>query len=247
VPDIVASEFAKNRSIVQKRLSDAMNSHLKNTRRIIANYPVLPLKQQGAVVQGLNSIDGQLPAIREKAETELDLIEMLLNHSTTRHLQTSGNINDKAVKRGLAKKAPFTRNKNSLADALIIEMFAVAVCRRSSSDDVFSFVTSNANDFSHKKDSRLPHPDIGHIFDAKNVFYDTNIGAALNRLELGTVPDNIVSDLRESGEWLVPRCSNCARGLLSITDAEPSSFNEGWSYFLVCDNCGHRTYSGDLQ
>jgi hypothetical protein len=145
------------------------------------------------------------------------------------------------------KKAPFTRNKNSVADALIFESFAEAVARRASPDYAFSFVTSNKDDFSSKADHRLPHPDIAAVFDAPNVHYDNNIGDALNRLQPGTIPEQLVNEMGEPFDWTHPRCPDCALGVLSITEAEPSAFSGGWSYFAVCDHCGFRWYTGDLQ
>ena len=49
---------------------------------------------------------------------------------------------NKVVERGLGKKAPFSSGKNSVADAVLIELYATQL-RQHSPDDVYCFITSN--------------------------------------------------------------------------------------------------------
>jgi PIN domain len=66
----------------------------------------------------------------------------------------------RVVQRGLNKKAPLHLNKNSVADALLIEMYASAVKRSRAKADEYWFVTSNYQDFSVPNgDRRQPHPE----------------------------------------------------------------------------------------
>jgi len=52
------------------------------------------------------------------------------------------------VERGLAKHAPFHRSRNSVADALLIELYATAIANVDLAQQPYAFVTSNSEDFS---------------------------------------------------------------------------------------------------
>jgi hypothetical protein len=51
------------------------------------------------------------------------------------------------VARALAKAAPFHRQRNSVADALLIEIYTTAVGAAGPAE-TYAFVTSNSEDFS---------------------------------------------------------------------------------------------------
>jgi len=71
----------------------------------------------------------------------------------------------RVIQRGLDKKAPLHLKKNSVADALLIELYHSAVKRSRSKADRYCFATSNYQDFSVLNgDRRQPHPDLAEIF-----------------------------------------------------------------------------------
>ena len=75
------------------------------------------------------------------------------------------------VQRGLEKKAPFSAGKNSVADALLIEMYATQL-KKAGADDVYCFVTSNHRDFSAPDgDHRQSHFDLADIFSSPQSRY----------------------------------------------------------------------------
>ncbi len=70
----------------------------------------------------------------------------------------------RVVQRGLDKKAPFSSDKNSVADALLIELYATQISQPEPGD-IYCFATSNHRDFSLPSgDRRLPHPDLADLF-----------------------------------------------------------------------------------
>ena len=70
----------------------------------------------------------------------------------------------RVVQRGLDKKAPFGSDKNSVADALLIELYSTQISQVDPGE-VYCFVTSNYRDFSLPNgDRRQPHPDIAALF-----------------------------------------------------------------------------------
>ena len=77
----------------------------------------------------------------------------------------------RVVQRGLDKKAPFSFVKNSVADALLIELYATQISRADPAD-VYCFATSNYRDFSLPNgDNRQPHPDLADLFTSSQSHY----------------------------------------------------------------------------
>jgi hypothetical protein len=82
--------------------------------------------------------------------------------------------------RALHKLAPFHHSKNSVADALLIEIFRRTwLSGDRSQGDRYVFVTHNTKDFSSPKDGRAPHPDMADCFDTTFAVYSTSLEAAL--------------------------------------------------------------------
>ena len=96
----------------------------------------------------------------------------------------------RAADRALTKKAPYG-NKNSVADAILIEAFADVVKGKGTTGHQFGFVTHNKNDFSQPDgDHRQHHPDFDGIFTKRKVRYFTTLKDALM-----TVDSSVVDDL----------------------------------------------------
>jgi hypothetical protein len=71
----------------------------------------------------------------------------------------------RVVQRGLEKSAPFHRSRNSVADAVLIEIYASAIDAADLRSDPHAFITSNSEDFSSPLgDKREPHPDLAILF-----------------------------------------------------------------------------------
>ena len=80
----------------------------------------------------------------------------------------------------LAKRAPFHRGKNSVADALLLTVYATAMTGALGSDDRYAFVSANVKDFSAVgDDNRLPHPGLANLFDGPQSGYFLSLVAAL--------------------------------------------------------------------
>ena len=77
----------------------------------------------------------------------------------------------RVVQRGIDKEAPFSSGKNSVADALLIELYASEIMK-ADSGDVYCFITSNHRDFSLPNgDHRQPHPDLADLFPGAHSRY----------------------------------------------------------------------------
>lgn len=86
-----------------------------------------------------------------------DIFEML---KTGARLEPTDVERGRVAQRGLEKKAPFHRSRNSVADALLIELYISATTDAGFTGETFAFITSNSNDSSTDNgDKRLPHED----------------------------------------------------------------------------------------
>ena len=101
-----------------------------------------------------------------------------------------------AANRGLEKKAPFHRQRNSMGDAIIFEC-CFHVAARAKSAQRTAFVTHNTNDFSHPtQDNRLPHPDISSFFSRIKSRYFITLGEALRAMGSQEFADIMIEE-----EW----------------------------------------------
>jgi hypothetical protein len=126
------------------------------------------------------------------------------------------------VERGLAKQAPFHRSRNSVADALLIEIYATAAKGADLPRDPHAFVTSNSEDFSLPNgDKRLPHPDVEAAFAATDSTYALGVDG-LNGVLLEQFGQELRDLFAESDFPEEPR------RLDEIQDAEQRFFDLIW-------------------
>jgi hypothetical protein len=93
----------------------------------------------------LDELQQQVPLVNTATPQNFREIAELLRTGTT--LVPAELEYARVVQRGLEKKAPYHSGKNSVADALLIELYATQV-RQRGPGDVYCFVTSNYSDFS---------------------------------------------------------------------------------------------------
>ncbi len=176
LPQIILEEFARNRDRVMASSRASLSSHFKRVKEAVVQFG--PEKGRDEVLHHLNEMDHRIAVGGEAISESVSLINRLF--TTTEPILASENIKARAADRAIAKIAPFHRQTNGIGDAIIIETYIDALARREG-DDVLAFVTHNTHDFSQKgADTRLPHPDLAALFDAKLSRYSTNLGALLN-------------------------------------------------------------------
>ena len=175
VPDIVIEEFERNRDKVQTTMTRSISSRFREVRKAIEEHGRETNKDK--VLSELDNITHQVPIITELATQNFNAILELLHKG--KRIQATAQMKELAVERALAKRAPFHREKNSVADALIIELYGDAI-RESGKSDLYCFVTHNVKDFSSTDaDDRDPHPDIASYFNGATSRYFINLQTAL--------------------------------------------------------------------
>jgi hypothetical protein len=169
------------------------------------------------VLSHLDDVDHKIPIIGGAAVNTLDRIEKLLNASPI--IEPSDAVTLRAAQRASEKKAPFLRDKNAMADAIIIETYADCVGAKTAAGVRFAFVTHNKNDYSTEGgNQKVPHPDLASFFSRIKSLYFINLPEALRRVEPA-----LVTDIMLEQSW-----TQEPRGLTEILDAEDLLFNQVW-------------------
>lgn len=98
----------------------------------------------------------------------------------------------RAAQRAVDKRAPFHKDKNSIGDAILIEIYR-DITSVGNDGMKYAFVTHNKHDFSNMSgDIREPHPDLSELFAATNSTYSLAIGEVLSEY---------APELMEEAKW----------------------------------------------
>jgi hypothetical protein len=157
VPSLVLNEFERNRP----RVEAAVTASVAERFRLLRN----DLHEYGGDErhQWLEEMTHQLPLLSAMTLQNFSEVSELLRQG--RRVEPTGSEEARVVKRALEKKAPFHQAKNSVADALLVELYSSTINSGDSAEDTYCFVTSNYQDFSLPNgDRREPHPDLAAIF-----------------------------------------------------------------------------------
>jgi hypothetical protein len=189
VPRIVQDEFRTNRDRVAKASVRSLASHFQQVKEAVNKGITNPRNKRTLLAQ-LDDLNHKIPLIGGVAEGVLDRVDGLLRQATI--VQTSDAIKIRAADRALNQKAPCHRqNKNSIADALVIETF-FEVESAGKSGERFAFVTHNKNDFSAAiGNQKLPHADLAPGFSKIRSMYFISLAELLRRIDPSAVADLI--------------------------------------------------------
>jgi PIN domain len=142
------------------------------------SWPSSATIQRDVAIQQITEFDQKSVNYKDAAQEGMRRIEALFAESTI--VKTSNEIKLRAAERAIKGKAPFHRQRNSMNDAILIELFGELQRGRGGH---FVFVTHNIKDFSAMgENEKLPHPDIAKFFSSKTHYF-TKLGDALNRFQ----------------------------------------------------------------
>lgn len=180
VPRTVLMEFKANCTRVAKSSEKSLSTHFSLVKDAIRKADGNK-RQKTKVLEYLSDMDHRIPLIGGAAKTTLDRIEVILNAATP--IEVSDAVKVKATDRALNRKAPCHQNKNSMADAVLIETYFECV-KAGKPGDRFAFVTHNHTDFSRTGGNRkLPHADFGVMFSKIRSMYFITLGECLRRID----------------------------------------------------------------
>lgn len=180
VPRIVVDEFDRHKARIVREATKSMSSTLRRAKELVGEFGKGGKARHA--IEEIDNIDYLMPSLGDTAVDSVVRIEALFKAAEV--LDVSDGFKLGAAERALSKKAPFHREKNSIADAVLIEIYAATVAGSRAKGVRFSFVTHNLRDFSSPKgDTRSPHPDLAPLFSKIRSVYSTNLGELLKRID----------------------------------------------------------------
>lgn len=173
-PMLVVQEFNRNKERIVEESARSIGSTLRRAKEVLSKFG--DNREKAEAIRQLNEIDQQSVNYRDAAAEGVQRIEKLLSRSV--QIRTSADIKLAAAERAIRNKAPFHRQRNSMNDAMLIEIFGDQQKGRGGH---YVFVTHNIKDFSYMGvDEQKPHPDIAKFFSSKSHYF-TKLGDALNK------------------------------------------------------------------
>ncbi len=190
VPKVVLDEFRRNRNRIERESEKSLASHFKLVRDA-AGKSVGDKKKLQQFISQLDDVAHKIPTSGGYAVEALNRIDRLLSSSSV--IETSDSVKLKAAQRAIDKKAPFHCNKNSMADAVLMEIYADIIAHKNSIGVRFAFITHNKTDFSVEHgNQKLPHPDFNNCFSRIKSIYYLNLAEALSRIDPTEVSDIMI-------------------------------------------------------
>lgn len=215
VPTLVLDEFRRNKARVIEDAGRSLSSVVKRVKAAVDQFG--DPKRKRVVIEQLNEVDHRIPTLGSNAIGVVARIEKLFKAGTV--VEAGDALKLRAAQRAIEGKAPFHRGKNSINDAILIELFHDLATGASAGRTRYAFVTHNTKDFSHPSAStKLPHPDLAGYFSRIKARYFTNLAEALKRVD----PD-LISDVTIEHEWAEP-----PRSLKEIDDALDLLWHQVW-------------------
>jgi hypothetical protein len=167
VPQQVLDEFDRNKTRVVEEAKRGLQSHFRLVRQAIHNFGDDSKKAE--LLAGLSEVDHRIGVDGDAVGESIERIDRLLRGVPA--LATSDAVKQRVTERALAKKAPYHRAKNSVGDAIIVEIYT-DIASTATVDAPCAFITHNTKDFSDSDgDFRQPHADLAHLFRAPKSAY----------------------------------------------------------------------------
>lgn len=216
VPRVVLDEFKRNRARVAQASARSLKGHFQQVKEAI-NRTATPAQRKKSILAHLDNVNHRIPIIGGATEGTLGRIETLL--AAVPVVEASDAVMLKAAARALNKKAPCHHdNKNSMADAIVIETYFEAA-KAGRAGERFAFVTHNRNDFSLANgNQKLPHADLATSFSRIKSMYFILLAECLRRID-----PSLVTEVMWEENW-----EQEPRSLSELLKAEDVLFYQVW-------------------
>lgn len=176
VPDLVSAEYERNKERVIDATRKRLSAECKLVKGIIESFGG---DGKQIALATIDDVNHRLPILSEANEASVSRVVKLFESAIKIPISNSAKI--KAAERAIAKRAPFHKQKNSFADAVLAEAFQEYRTEHPGRFESFRFVTHNVTDFSGT-DHREPHADFAEIFDGKTSMYFNSTNSAIEDL-----------------------------------------------------------------
>jgi hypothetical protein len=217
VPQVIVDEFERNRESVKRTMTSGLTERIKAFRKELTAYAEMDYRDEE--LRLFDQWSYQVSVSGAMTTRNFEDIATLL--ATGRRLEPTSGEHERVMARALEKKAPCHRQRNSVADALLIELYATAPGAADPAD-TYAFVTSNSDDFSSAHgDKRQPHDDLAHAFTAEHSTYWLGVEGLEDclREEFGDYLDELIHEFDFPDDL---------RTLDEIIAAEKEMFDKVW-------------------
>ena len=154
--------------------------------------------------------DHLLNQSRRPSPQAYNQVQELMDHGDNINVETSIFHRARAANRSLYGEAPCHRDKGSIADAILFEVYDEMQQEPVRDHIAFGFATTNHTDFSDPRgDNRTPHPELAHAFSDRSL-YILDIGKFVEQIDPGAL-EMVDFELGYSPEF---------RTLTELTEAE---------------------------
>jgi hypothetical protein len=213
VPRLVVDEFKKNRDRVAKASAKGVSSQVQQVKDAVRALE-LNARRKKTLLAGLDDVKHKMPQLASATEDALDEVHRLFGKTSV--IETADAVKLAAADRALQRKAPCHHDKNSMADAILLGIYAEAV-RGGDKRERFAFVTHNKHDFS-ALDHRKPHDDIAGLFSKIKSLYFVNLSELFARID-----PSAYSEIRYEQSW-----QQEPRSMSELLSAEHFLFRQVW-------------------
>ena len=214
LPRQTIDEFARNEERIIRESGKSLRSTFKRVKEAIRQFG----KAEGTkeALATIDDIDHRITILGEAVNESIKRIEGLFVAACA--LETTDAVKLRAAQRAIEKRVPFHKAKNSIGDAILIEIYR-DVLAEASNEAAFAFVTYNKHDFSNMAgDEREPHPDLTELFASDRSSYSLAVGEVLNEY---------APEWMEEVKWEFEYQKE-PRRLSEIMEAEPLLFRQVW-------------------
>jgi hypothetical protein len=176
LPQQSVDEFARNKDRIIRDSGKSLSSTFKRVKEAVRQFGKPDGRNEA--LASLDDVDHRITILGEAVHESIQRIEKLF--AAAKVVETGDGVKLRAAQRALDKRAPFHKDKNSIGDAILIEIYG-DLLSGGSEDTQYAFVTHNKHDFSDMAhDEREPHPDLADMFVAENSAYSLTVGEVLN-------------------------------------------------------------------
>ena len=169
------------------------------------------------ILDALNEVDHKIVTKGGAVNDSIERIGKLLR--SVPPFDATNDIKQRVTERAISNKAPYHRAKNSVGDAILIEIYTELASSNGSDNIRYSFVTHNTKDFSDfHGDHRKPHNDLAHLFDSSSSTYWVSVVEAIKAID---------ADLLANHDFEL-NFSQQPRRLSELLEAEHLLFRQIW-------------------
>lgn len=179
LPQPVLDEFARNRDRIITDSNRGLSGVIRRARATVEKFG--DPKEKRRVVAQLDDLDHKLPQIGDTAARSVSRIESLF--AAFDAIPVTTELLARAAQRAVDRRAPFHRDKNSINDAILVEVYRDFVRSPAAKGTRCAFVSHNIKDFSLPNgNDKLPHPDLDDLFSRVKSLYAITLSDVIKRI-----------------------------------------------------------------